>query len=315
MAAPICRSCGSALPRSALFCPRCNAPVFAMTGRRARRVRTASLFGTVGSLVMALQAGCMLVGGGIALYALSVAVAGDLRSAERVVGVAAIFVGFALLFDLVGVAFLGIAFHIHSRAARASVTLGGAHPGRARVAFEGFLATVFLFLWISVTLAWRGLVAAFVAVYPTPLGLDLSGGVQTQALRDAAAIILPLWVAAAFLLFLGAVFGTRFLMGARGKVTGVAQMFWPLETGLHAFAALAIALVAQSVLASPRGYELSTLTLVQTLGLLDLVIVPFLGLVAYLALFREFLGMFREGRTPARPAVAASPADPPGGEG
>ena len=308
---PTCRSCGTALPRAALFCPKCSHPVFTFTGRRARRLKDASLIGLAGSLIMALQSACMLVGGVIALAALNLAVGGDLSGAERVVGTAAIFVGLTLLFDLVGISMLAIAFYFHSRAARASSAFGGApDPERKSLAFQGFLAMVFLLLWILVTLAWRGALAALVSFYPTPLGIDLNG-VGAADLRRAASIMLALWVAAAILLFVGTVFGTRFLQRARAAPLKVTYLFWPFETALHAGAALGIALLAQDLLSRPR-FEVSTLGLVQTLGVLDLVIVPVLGLLAYVFLFREFFGMFREVRPAAPPAPTTSPADPPG---
>src|SRR5437867_3645798 len=102
-APPICRNCGTALPRAALVCPRCGQPVFLLTGRRARQRRDAAMVGMAGSLIMCAQSAFMLAGGSVALAALSAATRGDASAAYATAGTAAILVGFTLLFDLVGV--------------------------------------------------------------------------------------------------------------------------------------------------------------------------------------------------------------------
>jgi len=316
-APPICGNCGSALPRAAMVCPRCGRPVYLLRERRALRRRNASVVGMAGALLMGLQSAFMLVGGAIALVALSIATRGDLSGARGIADVAAIFVGLTLLFDLVGVSLLIVSFHHHTRAARAETGLAGPDSARHSLAFYSLLATLFLALWLLVTLAWRGALAAIVSFYPTPF----SGAVQLPdlaGLRRAASIMLGLWAAAAFLLFLGAVFGTRFLMRTRGVPLTFPRLLWPLETLVHAGAACAILVLAPGLLTSLQ-IEVSTLGLIQTLGVIELLVVPILGLLAYAFLFHDFLRLYRsaeeEGRESRAAPVAPAPADPPAGEG
>jgi len=311
MAAPVCRECGTALPRAALFCPKCGHALFLLSGRRARRARDASVAGMAGCLLMAAQAVLMLVAGAIAFVALRMATQGDLSGATEVAGGAALALGVALLFDLAGIGLLVFALHTHMRIARTGAVLSN-DPDRRALAFRGFLATLFLALWLVVTLVWRGALAAFVSFYPSPFGIDLSG-VGAADVRRAASIMLALWVGAAFLLFLGAVFGATFLQRARGVRLTFWRLLWPLETGIHFCAAVAIALIAPGLLARPR-IELTALQIVETLGVLELFVVPILGFLAYAVLFRDFYGMFRE--SPWTRAPRAAPvADPPSGEG
>lgn len=313
MAGPtVCGNCGTAVPRSALFCAKCGRPVFLLIGRRARRARDASVLGLAGSLLMALQAVLMLATGGIAIVALRIATEGDLTGAVSVAYGAAITVGFALLFDLVGIGLLTGAFSLHTRMARAAATFAGNDLPRRALAFRGLLTTLFLALWLAVTLAWRGALAAFVTFYPSPLGVDL--GVGFAELRRAASIMLGLWVAAAFLLFLGALFGTTFLQRARGRPLTFWRLLWPLEALIHFCAAVAIALAAPGLLSDVQ-IDLGELQLIGTLGVIELLVVPILGCLAYLVLFREFYGMYREAPWSGSPRGAAAPAEPPGGTG
>ena len=312
-ATPTCRNCGVTLPRAALFCPRCNRPVFLLSGRRARRTRDASVLGMAGSVLMVLQGAFMLVGGIIALVALRMAAHGDLSGALRTASGAVIPVGMTLLFDLVGVSILAGAFWIHTQMARAGATVAAQDPARRSLALQGLLATVFLASWVLMSLAWRGTLAALVSFYPTPFGVDL-GAVVTEDLRRAASVMLGLWVVAASLLFLGALFGSRFLHRARGLPLAFGRLLWPAEALLHVSAAVVIASVAPGILARPR-IEFTTLQLVETLGLVELVLVPVLGMLAYAYLFTDFLHLFREGRVPgAVPAPLPAPVRPPGGE-
>ena len=310
-APPVCAGCGTALPRAAIVCPRCGRPVYQLAGRRARRRRNASVVGLAGSLMMAAQSACMLVGGSIALVALSAAASGELDRGRSIAGTAAILVGFALLFDLVGVAFLIGAFHAYSRAS--GVPLGTRDPERRSFLFHGFLATIFLLLWLLVTLAWRGALAAIVTFYPTPFGGGI-GPVATADVQRAASIMLGLWVTAAFLLFLGAVYGTRFLARARGMPITFPRLLWPFETFVHVCAAVAILIVAPGLLANLR-LEMSTLSLIETLGAVELIVVPVLGLLAYTFLFRDFVHLYRASIGPivARPPPEPVPAEPPAG--
>lgn len=298
-----------------MFCARCGAPVFVLTGRRARRQRDASVVGMVGSLVMVGQSASLLVGGVIALAALGVEVRGDRTGALALGGTALVFVGLTLLFDLLGVSLLAGSFYVHMRTARAAATFARDEQARS-LAMVGLLATVFLVLWLLVTLAWRVALAALVSFYPTPFGAPI-GAVQAEDLRRAASIMLGLWVTAAFLLFLGATFGTRFLRRLRNLPLTFPRLLWPLETFLHFCAALSIAIVAPGLLARTRfELDLTTLRIVQTLGVIELVIVPALGMLAYLFLFREFRGLLRGPESVAgAPAPAPpTPADPPAGE-
>jgi len=286
-----------------------------MSGRRAQASRNASLLGLSGSLLMILQSAFMLVGGAVALYALSFAVRGDLTTALEVAGTAAVLVGITLLFDLVGLTFLSTAFWLHAKTARVGPAFAPApDPERRSLAFQGLLAAVFLLLWLLVTLAWRGALAAIVSFYPSPFGTDL-GGIASDDLRRAAGVMLGLWVVAAFLLFLGAVFGTRFLQRARGVPVSFWRLLWPAETLLHFGTAVAILAVAPGLLARRLQVEIGTLRVIETLGVLDLLVVPILGLLAYGFLFREFWALFRRAPAPGAspPAPAPSPTDPPGG--
>ncbi|MEK6851895.1 MAG: hypothetical protein AABY30_05090, partial [Candidatus Thermoplasmatota archaeon] len=216
-----------------------------------------------------------------------------------------------LLFDLVGVAALSAAFWIHMRMARAGAPAAARDPGRRSLAFQGTLATVFLLAWVLVTLVWRVALAALVSFYPTPFGVDL-GEVAAADLRRAASVMLGLWVAAACLLFLGATFGSRFLQRARGAPITFGRLLWPAETLLHVSAAVVILSVAPGILARPR-IEFTTLQLVEMLGLIELVLVPVLGMLAYAYLFLEFHRLFRR-RAPIGTAPLPAPAAPPGGE-
>jgi len=309
-APPTCRTCGAALPRTALFCPRCAAPVFLLTGRRARSARNASMFGMAGAILMVLQGLLFLVGGVIALFALRMAADGDLTGASDAATRAAIPIGVTLLFDLVGVAFLAGAFWMHSRTARAGATIAAKDPERQALARVGLLATLSLLLWLALTLMWRVTLAGLFPFYPSLFGVDTDLVTQEQ-IRRAASIMLGLWAAAALALFAGAVFGTRFLQRARGMPVTFWRLVWPIETALHFAAALVILAVAPGILARFQ-IEFSTLQLIETLGLLELVVVPALGMFAYTYLFLEFLRLFRQ-RTAVGPAAPA-PAAPPGGE-
>lgn len=311
MATPTCAHCGAALPRTALHCPRCGRPAFARSGRRSRRRRDASLLGMVGSLVLAAQSGSMLVGGAIALAALDLAVRGDTGGAVSLAGSAAIFVGFTLLFDLLGVALLAGAFHGHARAIRERGALEDA-VARQQLARQGRRAAILLVLWLLVTLAWRGALAALVSFYPTPFG----GPLEPPAVADvqlAASVMLGLWVAAALLLFAGALNGMRFLRRLRKAPMTLPRALWPLETLVHFAAAVAILAIAPTVLAQLQRLELGTLRIVQTLAVIDLVLVPVLGVLAYAYLFLEFRRLHRDASLPepaAAPTVAAAGGEP-----
>ncbi|HKZ63798.1 MAG TPA: zinc ribbon domain-containing protein [Thermoplasmata archaeon] len=313
---PTCQHCGAPLAGAALFCARCGRPAFLLAGRRARASRNASVFGMSGALLLILQSAFMLAAGLAALYALSVYVGGDDAAARATGTTAAVFVGITLLFDLVGLSLLSLAFHVFTRNARAGATLAErVSPERRSLGVQGLLATVFLVLWVLVTLTWRGALAALVSFYPTPLGTDLTG-VITADVRRAASIMLGLWVVASFLLFLGALFGSRFLRRARGAPLTFGRLLWPAETLLHVGAALAIFAVAPGLLASLPRIDVAMLRVVETLGVVDLVVVPVLGLLAYLYLFREFLAWFRGSALPGVPPASspAAPSGPPGEE-
>lgn len=309
-APPVCRNCGSALPRAALFCPHCNRAVFLLTGRRARSARNASVLGMAGSLLMVLQGAFMLVGGAIALVALRLAAYGDLSGGLATAVGAAVFVGVTLLFDLAGISLLVGAFYLHTRTARARATLAPPDPERLALARRGMLATVFLLAWLGVTLAWRIALAGLFSFYPTPFGVDL-GGIGTADLRAAASVMLGLWTVAALVLFLGALFGTSFLRRARGAPVTFWRLLWPAETLMNLSMALVILGIAPGLLARPR-IEFSSLQLVETLGTVELALIPILGMLAYAYLFREFLLLFRLGRAAGPPAA---PAEGPAKEG
>lgn len=276
--------------------------------RRLKRRRDASVIGMVGAAVMAGQSASMLVGGILALLALRLATGGDLGGATNLAGTALIFVGFTLLFDIIGVGLLSGAFYLHSRAREPEADRALETRRRALTAL-GFFAAILLIIWILVTVAWRVALAALVSFYPSPFGGTLEG-VGAEELRRAASVMLGLWVAAAFLLFLGAFFGTRYLQRSRGVPPTLPRVLWPLETLLHFSAALAILAIAPGLLARAL-IELRTLRLVETLGVLDLIIVPVLGILAYVFLFWEFYRLFGETRTLALPPTPLA-ANPPG---
>lgn len=313
-APPTCRACGAGLPRAALFCPKCGRPAFAFAGRRAQAVRNASVFGMAGSTLMVFQSGCMLAGGVVALSALGVAIRGDTRAAIETAGTAVIFVGLTLLFDLIGVAFLALALYVHAKTARSAARLAPApDPARHSLARQGFLASACLALWLVVTVAWRGALAAFVSFYPTPLGVDLQS-IASADVRRGAGIMLGLWVVAAFLFLFGAILSTRFLQRARGAPVTLPRLLWPTETVVHAGTATTIAIVAPGILAqSLASVQIGTVQAVEVLGGLELIVVPALGLLAYVSLFREFLGLFRESPPARASRTSPAPSEPPGG--
>ena len=269
------------------------------------------MIGMAGSLLMVLQGLFFLAGGVIALFALRMAADGDLTGAQQTATGAAVPIGITLLFDLVGVAALAAAFWIHTQTARAGATVAAKDPERRSLARQGLLATLFLLLWLGLTLTWRVALAGLISFYPSLFGVDLAG-VTAEEVRRAASLMLGLWAVAAATLFLGAVFGSRFLQRARGVPLTFWRLVWPAEAALHVSAALVILAVAPGILARPR-VEFTTLQLVETLGLLELVVVPVLGMFAYSYLFLEFLRLFRQ-RSPVGPALAPTPAAPPGGE-
>lgn len=310
MATPTCAHCGTALPKTALHCPKCGRPAFVVAARQDRGRRDASLLGMVGSLVLAVQAASMLVGGAIALAALDLAVRGDTGGAVSLAENAAIFVGFTLLFDLLGIGLLSAALQGHARAIRGRGALEDAEA-RSQLARRGRRAALLLVLWLLVTVAWRGALAALVSFYPTPFG----GPLEPPAVADvrlAASVMLGLWVAAALLLFLGAFLGTRFLRRLRGAPMTLPRALWPLETLVHFAAAVAILGIAPTVLAQLQRLELGTLRIVQTLAVVDLVLVPALGVLAYAYLFLEFRRLHRDAASGVPGPAPASAA--PGGE-
>ena len=309
--APTCPQCGAALPRSALYCLRCGRPTY-WSGRRLRRQRDAAVVGLAGSAVMASQSASMLAGGILGLYAVTREFAGDRSGAISLLGVAAVFVGFTLLFDLIGVLLLSGSFYLRSRVSGVDSS-ADAETRRRRLAFLGHMAALLLVLWVLVTLAWRVVVAVLVRFYPTPAGGDISA-VLGSDLRRAAPIVLGLFVAAAFVLFLASYLGARFLQRARGVPMTFGRFLWPLETFVHFSAAVGFLVLAPSFL---RGspIELTALRAGQALVAIDFVLVPALGLLAYLFLFRDFYQGFRGARAPSSvpgvPTEAAS-GDAPG---
>jgi putative Mn2+ efflux pump MntP len=122
--------------------------------------------------------------------------------------------------------------------------------------------------------------------------------------------MLGLWVAAAFLLFLGARAGARFLRERRGARTTFWRILWPLETLIHFSAALGITLLAPALLARLAQIELTTLRFALVLGMIDLVLVPALGVLAYTYMFGDFLDLYREARGAEAPP--APPESAPG---
>ena len=308
----VCRNCGAALPRVALVCPRCGNPVFLLAGRRSRQRRDAAMVGMAGSLLMCAQSAFMLAGGSFALAALAMATRGNVAAAYSTAGTAAILVGFTLLFDLVGVLLLVLSFHRYTRAVTAGATMASADPQRRAFVLHGRVASALLALWLLVTVAWRAALASLVSFYPTPFARI--EGVSLAEVQRAASIMLALWVAAAFLLFLGAVFGTRFLLRARGVPLTFPRLLWPLETLVHFCAAAVVFVVAPGLLAGPNLLELSSLAIVQTLGAIELLVVPVLGLLAYASLFLEFSRLHRAAQDVRVAASAAVPTDPPAGE-
>jgi hypothetical protein len=131
-------------------------------------------------------------------------------------------------------------------------------------------------------------------------------------LQRAAAVTLGLWVVAAFFLFLGARWGSRFLREMKGRPVTFWRILWPLETLIHFVAAVGIALVAPLLLANLAQLEITALRTALALGLIDFALVPSLGVLAYTYMFGDFLDRFREAREPASPAPPAPvPARPP----
>jgi len=267
-----------------------------------------------GSLMMCMQSAFMLAGGSVALVALSQATAANMDAARSVAGLAGVLIGFTLLFDLVGVGLLVFSFYQYTQALRAGPTLAAVDAQRRSFVFQGLLATIFLGLWLAVTLAWRGALASFISFYPSPFGPRV-GAVSLAEIQRAASIMLALWVAAAFLLFLGAVFGTRFLLRARGVPLTFPRLLWTMETLLHFCAAAVILVIAPGLLANANLLELRSVAVVQTLGAIELLVVPVLGLLAYAFLFRDFSHLHRASQAaPAKPAApSAAPTDPPAG--
>ena len=307
-APPTCRHCGAALPRSAMACPRCGKPVFTVPHHRRRKQRESALVGMAGSAIMAAQSASMVMGGVLAFIALNREFAGARSEALAWLGHASVFVGITLLFDFVGVSLLSGSFFLHSKAVRGEARTDPRLLGLARPAL---LASIFLLLWVLVTAAWRIALAAILQFYPTPLGADFDQ-VPVPDLQRAAAIMLGLWVVAAFLLFLGARWGSRFLRETKGRPVTFWRILWPLETLIHFVAAAGIALVAPALLANLAQLEITTLRTALALGVIDVALVPSLGVLAYTYMFGDFLDRFREARGPAAPSASApAPVRPP----
>src|SRR3990170_2319269 len=299
-APPTCRHCGAALPRSAMACPRCGKPVFTVPLRRRRKQRESALVGMAGSAIMAAQSASMVMGGVLAFVALGREFAGARGEALAWLGHASVFVGITLLFDFVGVSLLSGSFFLHSKAVRGEARIDRGVPAPARPAL---LPSVFLLLWVLVTAAWRIALAAILQFYPTPLGADFDQ-VPVPDLQRAAAIMLGLWVVAAFLLFLGARWGSRFLRETKGRPVTFWRILWPLETLIH--------FVAPALLANLAQLEITTLRTALALGVIDVALVPSLGVLAYTYMFGDFLDRFREARGPAAPSASApAPVRPP----
>ena len=294
-APPTCRHCGAALPRSAMACPRCGTPAFSVPLHRQRKRREAALVGMAGSAIMAMQSASMFLGGVLAFVAVSRYLDGSLAEALAWLGHAAVFVGVTLLFDFVGVSLLSWSFFLHSREVRAEARSKLTLLPLTRPAM---LAAIFLLLWVLVTAAWRVALAATIQFYPTPLGVDFRQ-VPTPDLQRAAAVMLGLWVVAAFLLFLAARWGARFLRETKGRPVTFWRILWPMETFIHFVAAAGIALVVPILLAR---LEVTTLKTALALGMIDALLVPTLGVLAYTYMFGDFLDRFRESREPAAPS-------------
>jgi hypothetical protein len=243
----------------------------------------------------------MFIGGALAFVALGRWFAGSLAEALAWLGYAAVFVGVTLLFDLVGVSLLAWSFSLHSKAVRAEART---HVDLRPLARPALLAAILLVLWVLVTAAWRVSLAAIVQFYPSPFGVDFDR-VPVPDLQRAAAVMLGLWVVAAFLLFLGSRWGSQFLRQTKGRPATFWRILWPLETFIHFVAATGIALVAPTLLANLAQLEITTLRTALALGLIDVVLVPCLGVLAYTYMFGDFLDRFREAREPASPSPPA----------
>lgn len=307
-APPTCYKCGAALPRSAMVCPRCGAPTFHMPFQQRRKRRDSALVGMAGSAIMAAQSASMVLGGVFAFIALGREFAGSRGEAVAWLGYASVFVGVTLLFDLVGVSLLSGSFFLHSKAVRSEAR---ADPRLRPLARTALLASVFLLVWVLVTVAWRVALAVIIQFYPTPFGADFDR-VPVPDLQRAAAVTLGLWVVAAFFLFLGARGGSRFLRELKGRPVTFWRILWPLETLIHFVAAVGIALVAPLLLANLAQLEITALRVALALGLIDFALVPSLGVLAYTYMFGDFLDRFREAQEPASPAPPAPvPARPP----
>ena len=307
-APPTCRHCGAPIPRSAMACPRCGKPVFTVPALRQRKRRESALVGLAGSAIMAAQSASLVIGGVLAFVALNREFAGSRGEALAWLGHASVFVGLTLLFDFVGVSLLSGSFFLNSKATRADARL---NPTLLALTRLSLLASVFLLLWVLVTAAWRVALAAIIQFYPTPFGADFDQ-VPVPDLQRAAAIMLGLWVVAAFLQFLGAWRGSKFLRETKGRPVTFWRILWPLETFIHFVAASSIALVAPSLLANLAQLEVTTLRIALALGVIDVVLVPSLGVLAYTYMFGDFLDRFREAREPAAPpAPTPAPERPP----
>ncbi len=252
-----------------------------------------------GSAVMAAQSASMVMGGVLAFIALGREFAGDRGGALAWLGYAAVFVGVTLLFDLVGVALLSTSFFLHSKALRGEARID---PKLRALSGTALFTSVFLLLWLLVTVAWRVAFALIIRFYPTPFGANFDR-VPVPDLQRAAAVMLGLWIVAAFFLFLGARWGSRFLRELKGRPLTFWRILWPLETAIHFVAAVGIILVAPTILANLAQHEITTLRIALALGLIDLVLVPSLGVLAYTYMFGDFLDRFREAREPASPAA------------
>lgn len=307
-APPTCRYCGTALPRSALTCPRCGRPSFSVPVRERRKRRDSSLVGMAGAAMMAAQSASMVIGGVLALIALSRELASSRGEALAWLGYASVFIGVTLLFDLVGVSLLSASFYLHSKSLRGEARVD---PNLRPLARTALLASVFLLLWVLVTIAWRAALAVIIQFYPTPLGANFNQ-VPVPDVRRAAAVMLGLWVVAAFLLFLGARWGARFLRETKGRPVTFWRILWPMETLIHFVAATGLALVAPILLANLAQLEFTSLRIAIALATIDLTLVPSLGFLAYSFMFGDFRNRFREARGPASPSPPMlAPSRPP----
>lgn len=308
-ASPTCRHCGAALPRSALACPQCGVPAYSAPITPRRRWREAVLVGMAGSGIMAAQSASMVIGGALAFVALGREFAGARGEALVWIGHASVFVGFTLLFDLVGVSLLAYSFLLHARILRREARSGP--KIRARAVQSGRTAGL-LFAWVLVTIAWRVILAAIIRFYPTPFGANFDR-IPVPALQRAASVMLAMWVLAAFLLFLGARSGARLLREMDNRPASFWRILWPLEAFIHLLAAVGLALVVPVLLANLGQIEVTTLRIALALAVVDAVLVPTLGFLAYTYLFRDHLDRFRNARGTQAPhdtaTVAARPPE------